>query len=83
MSELDDLKNLCNLWQDMHLQVKDLIELKDLAESENDDAALKEVEDGSKKLEKVLSSFETKTKLGGEHDRNNAKMSIHAGAGGT
>jgi peptide chain release factor 2 len=83
MSELDDLKNLCNLWQDMHLQVKDLIELKDLAESENDDAALKEVEDGSKKLEKVLSSFETKTKLGGEHDRNNAIMSIHAGAGGT
>jgi peptide chain release factor 2 len=83
MSELDDLKNLCNLWQDMHLQVKDLIELKDLAESENDDAALKEVEDGSKKLEKVLSSFETKTKLDGEHDRNNAIMSIHAGAGGT
>ncbi|MDR2645211.1 MAG: peptide chain release factor 2 [Endomicrobium sp.] len=83
MSELDDLKNLCNLWQDMHLQVKDLIELKDLAESENDDAALKEVEDGSKKLEKVLSSFETKTKLSGEHDRNNAIMSIHAGAGGT
>jgi peptide chain release factor 2 len=83
MSELDDLKNLCNLWRDMHLQVKDLVELKDLAEVENDDAVLKEVEDGSKKLEKVLSSFETKTKLDGEHDRNNAIMSIHAGAGGT
>jgi peptide chain release factor 2 len=83
MSELDDLKNLCNLWQDIHLQVKNLIELKDLAESENADAVLKEIEDGSKKLDKVLSSFETKTKLDGEHDRTNAIMSIHAGAGGT
>jgi peptide chain release factor 2 len=83
MSELDDLKKLYDLWQGIHLQVKDLIELKDLAEFENDEAALKEVEDGSKELEKILSSFEIKTKLDGEHDRNNAIMSIHAGAGGT
>jgi peptide chain release factor 2 len=83
MFELDNLKDSCNLWQDMCLQVKDLIDLKDLAESENDDAALKEVENESRKLEKILSSFETKTKFGSEHDRNNAIMSIHAGAGGT
>jgi peptide chain release factor 2 len=83
MSELDDLKNSCGLWQDMYLQIKDLIDLKDLAESENDVVALKEVEDESRKLEKVLLSFETKIKLSGEYDRNNAIMSIHAGAGGT
>jgi peptide chain release factor 2 len=83
MSEFDDLKNLCNLWQNMYLQVKDLIDLKDLAEFENDEVELKEVKDGSRELEKVLTFFETKTKLGGDHDSNNAIMSIHAGAGGT
>jgi peptide chain release factor 2 len=67
----------------MDSQVKDLIDLKELAESENDENTLKDVEEGSKKLEKILSAFETKTKLASEHDKNNAIMSIHAGAGGT
>jgi peptide chain release factor 2 len=83
MSELDGLKNTYKLWNDMYLQVKDLIDLKDLAEAESDDHILKEIENGSKKLEKVLAAFETKTKLDGEHDKSNAIMSIHAGAGGT
>ncbi|MDR2437367.1 MAG: PCRF domain-containing protein, partial [Endomicrobium sp.] len=83
MSRLDDLKSTDKLWQDMYSQVKDLIDLKELAESENDENTLKDVEEGSKKLEKILSAFETKTKFGNEHDKNNAIMSIHAGAGGT
>ncbi|MDR1696240.1 MAG: peptide chain release factor 2 [Endomicrobium sp.] len=83
MSELDNLKNLCGIWNDMNMRVKDLNDLKELAEAENDEIILKDIEEGSKKLEKDLSSFETKTKLGGEHDKNNAIMSIHAGAGGT
>jgi peptide chain release factor 2 len=83
MSELDGLKSIYKLWNGIYLQVKDLIDLKDLAETEKDDDTLKDIENGSKKLEKVLTAFETKTKLGGEHDKGNAIMSIHAGAGGT
>jgi peptide chain release factor 2 len=83
MSELDGLKSTNKLLQDMYLQVKDFIDLKELAESENDENTLKDVEAGSRKLEKSLSAFETKTKLIGEHDKNNAIMSVHAGAGGT
>ncbi|MCL2334675.1 MAG: peptide chain release factor 2 [Endomicrobia bacterium] len=83
MSQLDGLKNVCRIWRDMDSQARDLAELKELAESEHDELLLKDVEDGSKKLEKALSAFETRTKLGGEHDKNNAIMSIHAGAGGT
>lgn len=83
MSELDALKNLCALWNDMNTRVKDLADLKELADLENDESLLKDVEEGGKKLEKELSAFETKMKLSGEHDKNNAIMSIHSGAGGT
>jgi len=83
MSALDSLKNVSQLWHDLDRQIKDLIELKDLAESENDENLLKDVEEGGRKLEKVLSAFETKIKLSGKHDKNNAIMSINSGAGGT
>lgn len=83
MSKLDGIKNIYQQWHDMDKQVKDLIELKELAEAENEETLLKEVEEGGRKLEKILAAFETKTKLGGEHDKNNAIVSIHAGAGGT
>jgi peptide chain release factor 2 len=82
MAELDDFKNTCRLWYDMNREVKDLIDLNGLAADENDEKLLRDVEDSSKKLEKKLSVFETKTKLSGEHDKNNAIVSIHAGAGG-
>jgi peptide chain release factor 2 len=83
MAELDGLKNACRLWHDISREVEDLIDLNRLAMDENDEKLLKDIEDGSKKLEKELSFFETRTKLGGEHDKNNAIISIHAGAGGT
>jgi peptide chain release factor 2 len=83
MSKLDGLKNICVLWRDMDAKINELIELKELADLENDENLLKEIEKGSQKLERELVSFETKIKLGGDRDRNNAIMSIHAGAGGT
>lgn len=82
MTELNDLKNACRLWYDMNKEVEDLIDLSRLAADENDEKLSKDVEDGNKELEKKLSVFEIKTKLGGEHDKNNAIISIHAGAGG-
>ncbi len=83
MSKLDGLKDTVADWNDMYKQVKDLIELKELAETENDETLLKDVSEGSNKLEKTLKAYETKTKLGGEHDKNNAIVSVHSGAGGT
>jgi peptide chain release factor 2 len=83
MTELDALKNICRLWHGMSREVEDLIDLSSLAAGEKDEKLLKDVEVGSKKLEKELSIFETRMKLGGEHDKNNAIVSIHAGAGGT
>jgi peptide chain release factor 2 len=83
MSNLDGLKNICALWHSLDDKIRELIELKELADLENDEHLLKEIEHNSQKLEKELAAFETKTKLGGQRDKNNAIMSIHAGAGGT
>ena len=83
MSKLDGLKNICAFWHGMDVKIRELIELKELADLENDENILKEIDLSSQKLEKELKAFETKTKLGGERDKNNAIMSIHAGAGGT
>jgi peptide chain release factor 2 len=83
MAELGGLKNIYKVWQDMSAKAQDLIDLKELAVIENDENILKDVEEGSKKLGKELAAFETKTKLDGQHDKNNAIISIHAGAGGT
>jgi len=66
----------------MNVQVQDLIDLKDLAASENDDNILNDVKYDSKKLEKKLFAFENQIKFSNQHDKNNAIISIHAGAGG-
>jgi peptide chain release factor 2 len=65
----------------------DLEVLKSLAEEETDaDAqftAFREVESDFVALRKELESFELHMLLSGEFDKNNAFVTIHAGAGGT
>jgi peptide chain release factor 2 len=83
MAELDRIKNTCFLWNELYSKINEIIELRELAQSENDEHALRDVERDLVNFEKVLSEFEVKTKLSGTRDRNNAIVSIHAGAGGT
>jgi peptide chain release factor 2 len=65
----------------------DLEVLKSLAEEETDgDAqltAFREVESEFVAVQKELESFELRMLLSGEFDKNNAFVTIHAGAGGT
>jgi len=65
----------------------DLEVLKGLAEEENGSdarlAAFQEVESEYSALQKELEDFELKMLLSGEFDKNNAFVTIHAGAGGT
>ncbi|MDR1400784.1 MAG: peptide chain release factor 2 [Endomicrobium sp.] len=82
-AELDALKSTCQSWHDLSIHVKDLIDLKELARHENDENLLKDIENGSRKLEKDLLAFETKMKFDDVHDKNDAIVSIHSGAGGT
>ncbi|MDR2201670.1 MAG: peptide chain release factor 2 [Clostridiales bacterium] len=54
-----------------------------LAEDEDDDALLSDVEKGLSALEADVEKLYLSTLLKGEYDKNNAVLTLHAGAGGT
>ncbi|KPJ99793.1 MAG: peptide chain release factor 2 [Desulfobacterales bacterium SG8_35] len=63
-------------WEDASL-------LLEMALEEEDEDAAKEVAQILEKLETRVEDFELECMFSGEHDENNALLTIHAGAGGT
>lgn len=61
----------------------DLLTLVELAIDEGDESVLDEVKEGYKKLSDNLESMKLETLLSGKYDKNNAIITLHAGAGGT
>ena len=83
MAELKALKNRIEPWEELRARVGDLEALYELAAESGDDSLVPEIE---AELESVKASFEKLNilnLLSGEVDRNNAFLTIHAGAGGT
>jgi len=74
-------------FQTLRQQAEDLGVLAELGEGESHDGGrakvLKELETEVPQAEKALTDLELQSMLGGPHDKNNAIVSIHAGAGGT
>lgn len=64
-------------------QLEDIQVLIELGEEGEDDETLSEVNDLLPELEKKIAQMEFARMLSGEHDANNATVSINAGAGGT
>ena len=64
-------------------EVEDLALLAELAEQENSDAEIAEIEAGLARVEKIIADQELAHLFEGEYDSHNALMSINAGAGGT
>jgi peptide chain release factor 2 len=83
MSKLDGLKETVNSWNNLKEKIDGLIEIDELLQQEQDESLSKELEQDKLILVKDVEKIETKTKLSGKHDKNNAIVSIHAGAGGT
>jgi len=54
-----------------------------LAQSEKDDETLEMLYEDASSLQESTNALEVQMMLGGEHDANNAIVSIHPGAGGT
>lgn len=64
-------------------QVLDGFEMIELAETEEDEALLREAEDSFMALEEPIAQAELDSLLNGEADKNDTFLEIHAGAGGT
>ena len=75
-AKLDPLK-------DLELKVADLKTLHELVTEDASDQAAKEFQAEYDAVAQVLNALELRVLLGGPMDRNNAIISLHAGAGGT
>ena len=75
-SKVDRFKRLLAEWEDLKT-------LCSLGIEENDESVIPEVTEGFKKFKARLEELKLNTLLTGQYDRNNAIMTLHAGAGGT
>ena len=83
MRRLTELRETIQLWENLSRRATDLLELFELAELEGDQAVAAEVERDEATLRRELDRQEFQLAMSGEHDRLDAILSIHAGAGGT
>jgi peptide chain release factor 2 len=77
------LKEDVERWSEMRSQVEDVETLLEMAEEEEDESLYGEIRSELDDLENALEQLEFEIMLSGEHDRNNAILEIHSGAGGT
>ncbi|CAG0946142.1 Peptide chain release factor RF2 [Anaerolineae bacterium] len=83
MRELTALKEETTTWRDLEHRARDAAGLLDLAMEENNTEIGNEVAREVPQIEQKLAALEFDLLFAGEYDKNNAILSIHAGAGGT
>jgi peptide chain release factor 2 len=83
MRERNHLDSAINAILDMEREVREQVELIELAEMEADDEVLAEAETALLTLGQTAAKKELESLLSGEADRNDSYLEIHAGAGGT
>ncbi|HFB83848.1 MAG TPA: peptide chain release factor 2 [Thermodesulfatator sp.] len=83
LKERASLQEQLSEWQELNQEFDDAWTLLELAREEKDEGALEEVRQQIGLLKKKVSQQELKQFLADPADRNNAIVTIHAGAGGT
>lgn len=83
--ELRMLKEDTEVMLSLEMKIEEAVELFVMAEGDKDlvDEVMAEVSELLLNIEEMLSKLEMKKMLGGRDDKNNAIVSINAGAGGT
>ena len=77
------LKDRVEAFSDLYHTWQDLTVLVEMADEEEDLSVLSEVKEGVASLTKRLEQMKLETLLSGPYDKNNAILTLHAGAGGT
>jgi peptide chain release factor 2 len=81
--EIKSLRNKVDRYKKLVSEAEDIEVLIELALEENDDSVTDEVKRSISILDKEVNAYKIETLLNGPYDRNNAIVSLHAGAGGT
>lgn len=77
------MQDLIGVWDKNFGELEDAEMLLDMAKEENDEETYQEVVSGLDELKTRIDLVELECMFSGEHDGNNAILTIHAGAGGT
>lgn len=83
MTEKNRLDEAISSYEGLEQSLKDICDLIELAEMENDADVLNEAKASLEELRKKTSALELESLLSGEADGNDTFLEIHAGAGGT
>jgi peptide chain release factor 2 len=78
-----NLKEQIDQWQKHYVDTEEAKLLAEIANEENDQPSLQEIEKDVFRLEKEVNDLEFQSLLGEPDDRRNAILAINAGAGGT
>lgn len=70
-------------YEDLLLSIKNIEEMIELAEAENDETMLADLYTHLEEMKKSAKERELLTLLSGEFDKNDAYLEVHAGSGGT
>ena len=77
------LKNKLERYENLKENYEDTLVMIDMANDENDESMVEELKQSVKDIEKTTESLTLETLLSGPYDKNNAILTLHAGAGGT
>ena len=83
MKEVKSLKDEVATYAALSAQYDDIETMIEMGYEENDPELIPEIDQMMKEFVQTYEDIRMKTLLSGEYDRNNAIVSLHAGAGGT
>ena len=83
MKTLKDMKSDIETYQTLQEQFEEIETLIEMAEEENDASLLEEIQETLESFISTYDNIRIKTLLSGEYDKDNAIVTLHAGAGGT
>lgn len=83
MKELKSLKDDVATYRELETAYEDIETMIEMGYEENDEAMIPEIQEMLDHFVATYEAIHMKTLLSGEYDRDNAILSLHAGAGGT
>lgn len=83
MKELKNLKDTVQHYQSLRQAYEDIQTLLEMGYEEEDPAIIPEIEEELNKFKEDLEELRLDTLLSGPYDKDNAILTLHAGAGGT